>query len=163
MTVPCTETGSMWRVKRSVQCSESSVGWLTTLISKVYCIWPHCLSTFTDEATFRYVITVHNNFCIISKALSPTLSADCHNFHNSKRLQQYLRRLHHEIKVFWGGTCILSHCVKPEGLSPHSQEPATCPSHTFWRFILILSSHLSGLLASGFRTKTPRNYSAPWN
>jgi hypothetical protein len=63
------------------------------------------------------------------------------------------------------------HFVEPEGSSPYSQEPATCPypkpdrsslyppHPTSRRSIIILSSHLllglpSGLLPSGFPTKT---------
>ena len=61
--------------------------------------------------------------------------------------------------------------MKPEGLLPHSQVPATCPypepaqsspylvHPTFWRPILMLYSHLclglpTGLLPSGFPIKT---------
>jgi len=59
--------------------------------------------------------------------------------------------------------------MEPEGSLPHSQVPATChwassiqsipPHPTYWRSILILSSHLrlclpSGLFLSGFPTKT---------
>ena len=58
--------------------------------------------------------------------------------------------------------------MEPEGSSPHSQAPATCPypeparsspRSTSWRSIPILSTHLhlglpSGLLPTGFSTKT---------
>ena len=64
------------------------------------------------------------------------------------------------------------HFMEPEGLSPHSQQPATspypepdlsspCPPHpTSWRSVLIMSSLLrmgllSDLFPSGFPTETP--------